>query len=250
MVFRHISILSGLLLTAAISVSSLASAVESDTTTQPAAANSAPIEQDPWESFNRSIYAFNDFVDIWFLRPVASGYRTVTPDFVDRSVSNVFRNIGDVLSLANTILQLKHERAAETTTRIIFNTIFGLGGIFDVATKWGIPRQREDFGQTLVYWGAPEGNYLMLPLLGPATVTDALGYIPDGFINPVNRLESPELFYASGVEIVDQRADLIPGENLIVGDKYVFIRNAYLQQRRHVINDGKVQPDPFLNDDF
>lgn len=94
---------------------------------------------------------------------------------------------------------------------LFFNTIFGLGGIFDVETKWGTPRQREDFGQTLVYWGAPEGNYLMLPLLGPATATDALGYIPDGFINPVNRPESPELFYASGVEIVGQRVDLIPG---------------------------------------
>lgn len=210
----------------------------------------APQVQDPWESFNRSIFQFNDAVDRWALRPVASGYRTVTPDFVDKAVTNVFKNVGDIVSLANTILQLKPERAAATTTRIMFNTIFGLGGIFDVATQWGIPRQREDFGQTLVYWGVPEGNYLMLPLLGPATVTDAIGYIPDGYVNPLNHLGEPQVYILSGLEVVDQRAAVIPAENLIVGDRYTFIRNAYLQQRRLVINDGKVESDPFLNDDF
>lgn len=214
------------------------------------AGDSAPQEQDPWESFNRSIFTFNDAVDRWALRPVASGYRTVTPDFVDKAVTNVFRNVGDVVSLANTILQLKPERAAATTTRIMFNTIFGLGGIFDIATQWGIPRQREDFGQTLVHWGLPEGNYLMLPLLGPATITDALGMLPDGYINPLNHLDEPQVYLLSGLEIVDQRADVIPGESLIVGDRYTFLRNAYLQQRRFVINDGKVESDPFLNDDF
>ncbi len=206
--------------------------------------------QDPWESFNRPVYRFNNFLDTWFLRPVASGYRKITPEVVDRSVTNFFRNVGDVVSLANAALQLKHRRAAQTASRLMFNTTFGVAGLFDVATGWGLPRQKEDFGQTLVFWGVPEGNYLMLPVLGPATVTDAIGAVPDGFINPVNMLGEPEVYFANFLEVVDQRADVIPGEHLIVGDEYIFIRNAYLQQRNYLINDGQVVNDPFLDDDF
>lgn len=207
-------------------------------------------EQDPWESFNRPIFRFNNFLDTWFLRPIAAGYRNVTPDAVDRSVSNVYNNIGDVVSLANSILQLKHKQAAVTASRLMFNSIFGLAGIFDVATDWGLPRQREDFGQTLVYWGVPEGNYLMLPFLGSATVTDAFGRIPDALIDPLNRLNEPGVYFATFGETVDQRAGVIPGEHLIVGDEYVFLRNAYLQQRNYLVNDGRVVSDPFLSDDF
>ena len=225
-------------------------AVDADPNAPPRDYSKQAHPQDPWESFNRPIFAFNNFLDTWVLRPVASGYRTVTPEVIDRSVTNFFRNISDVVTLANSILQLEHRKVAETTSRLMFNTIFGVAGLFDVATGWGLPRQKEDFGQTLVRWGVPEGNYLMLPVLGPATVTDALGAVPDGFINPMNQIGEPGVYFATVLEVVDQRADVIPGEHLVVGDDYIFIRNAYLQQRNYLVNDGQVDSDPFLDDDF
>lgn len=211
---------------------------------------SATHPKDPWESFNRKVYAFNEVLDDYLLKPIAKGYRAVTPSVVDKSITNFFNNIGDVANLGNSVLQLKHRKAAVSTARIVFNTVFGIGGLFDVATAWDLPREDEDFGQTLNYWGVPEGNYLMLPFLGPATVTDAIGKVPDNFMDPLTyAVSAPESYAFTGTKLIDVRADLIPAENLIVGDEYTFVRNAYLQRREFVINDGEVD-DPFADDDF
>ncbi|OZG73499.1 hypothetical protein BTA51_10815 [Hahella sp. CCB-MM4] len=205
---------------------------------------------DPWESFNRKVFSFNETLDQWIVKPVAKAYRFVTPGFVDRSVTNFFNNLSDVPNLANNILQLKGRESAITFSRLVYNTTFGIGGLFDIATEWDLPVQDEDFGQTLNYYGVPEGNYLVLPLFGPATVTDAIGRIPDSFVDPIGYIfESPEVYIATGTKMVDKRADLIPGEHLLTGDKYTALRNIYLQRREYLINDGKVE-DSFLDDDL
>ena len=205
---------------------------------------------DPWEGFNRKVFVFNDTLDQYVLKPVAKGYQFVTPNIVDTAITNFFNNLGDVVSLANSILQLKFHDAVTTAGRITFNTTFGIGGLIDVSTGFGLPAKNEDFGQTLNHWGVPQGNYLMLPLLGPATVSSAIGRVPDWLIDPADLLiESPETYYAFGLKQVDTRADLLAAENLAQGDRYTFLRSVYLQRRTFLINDGKVESDPFLDED-
>ncbi|BBP82843.1 hypothetical protein PHLH8_24850 [Pseudomonas sp. Pc102] len=132
----------------------------------PLAAGAA--ESDPWEGVNRVIFRFNDTLDTYALKPVAQGYQAVTPDFVEDGVHNVFSNVGDVGNLANDLLQAKFHDAGVDTGRLIFNTTFGLLGVFDVATRMGLQRNDEDFGQTLGAWGVGSGPYVVLPLLGRA----------------------------------------------------------------------------------
>lgn len=208
-------------------------------------------ETDPWEDWNRTVFGFNETVDEWFLRPVAVGYRTVMPGFADRAVTNVFDNLKEVRNFANSVLQLKLESAVVAAGRFTFNTVFGLAGIFDVATAFDLPARSEDFGQTLGYWGVGSGPYLMLPFLGPSNPRDLTGFGVDTFTLPSawDAIESPDRYYARGVQVVDMRADLIPAERFISGDRYVFVRNAYLQRREFQINDGQSQGDPFADGD-
>ncbi|WP_373875693.1 MlaA family lipoprotein [Pseudomonas mosselii] len=134
---------------------------------------------DPLESLNRRIYHFNYRFDQWVFLPVVDGYRYVTPSLVRTGVSNFFNNLGDVPNLFNSVLQLKPKRSAEITARLMFNTIIGVGGLWDPATKMGLPRQSEDFGQTLGFYGVPDGPYLMLPILGPSNLRDTTGLVVD-----------------------------------------------------------------------
>jgi len=204
---------------------------------------------DPWESFNRQVYTFNITLDRWILKPAAQGYRYIIPGVVDKAMTNFFHNFADVPHLANTILQLKGRESAITISRIVFNTTWGIGGLIDIASAWDLPVQKEDFGQTLNYYGLPEGNYLMLPIFGPSTVSEAIGRIPDAFFEPVSFLfHSPENYVLPIAEVVDTRADLIPAEGLLTGDKYAVLRNLYLQHRDYLIYDGEVE-DSFLEDD-
>ncbi len=204
---------------------------------------------DPWESFNRKIFVFNDTLDRWVFRPVAKGYRFITPGFVDKAITNFFHNFADVPHLANNIFQLKGRASAITFNRIVFNTTWGIGGLIDISSAWDLPVQDEDFGQTMNYYGAPEGNYLIIPIFGPATVSDAIGRIPDAFLDPVSFFfHSPENYILPITEVVDARADLIPAEGLLTGDKYTALRNLYLQRREYLINDGEVT-DSFLEDE-
>lgn len=201
-------------------------------------------ESDPWEGFNRPVFTFNDTIDTYALKPVAQGYQKVTPQFLEDGVHNVFSNIGDVGNLANNLLQGKVAAAGVDTSRLIFNTTFGLLGFFDVGTKMGLQRSDEDFGQTLGAWGLNSGPYLVLPLLGPSTVRDASGKIPDGFVEPYRYMSHvPTRNVIRVVDVVDTRASLLSAEKFISGDKYSFIRNAYLQMREFKVKDGEVEDD-------
>lgn len=149
------------------------------------AMSQAASEEDPWESFNRPIFRFNDTVDTYALKPIAQGYRAVTPQFLEDGVHNVFGNIGDVGNLANNLLQGKLHNAGVDTGRLIFNTTFGVLGFFDAAKHMGLQKSNEDFGQTLGVWGLESGPYLVIPFLGPSTVRDAAGRVPDSFLTPI-----------------------------------------------------------------
>lgn len=207
--------------------------------------------QDPYENWNRKVYRFNDTIDRWALKPVAKTYRTVVPDFADRAITNFFNNLSEIRNFTNSVLQLKGESAVVAFGRFTYNTVFGLGGLFDVATAFDLPERPEDFGQTLGYWGAGSGPYLMLPFLGPSSPRHLTGLGADGFAFPSawDEVHSPETYYARGLQVVDKRADLIPAEGFISGDAYTFVRNAFLQRREFLINDGKVTKDPFASDD-
>jgi phospholipid-binding lipoprotein MlaA len=208
------------------------------------AMSQAASEDDPWEGFNRPIFRFNDTVDTYALKPIAQGYRAVTPQFVEDGVHNVFGNIGDVGNLANNLLQGKLHNAGVDTSRLIFNTTFGLLGFFDVAKHMGLRKSDEDFGQTLGVWGLDSGPYLVIPFLGPSTVRDAAGRVPDSFLQPYPYMDHvPTRNVTMGVEVIDTRANLLQAERLISGDKYIFIRNAYLQSREFKVKDGEVEDD-------
>ncbi|MFQ6571771.1 MlaA family lipoprotein [Pseudomonas sp. UM16] len=210
----------------------------------PLGAAQAATEEDPWESINRPIFTFNDTVDTYALKPLAKGYQAVTPQFLEDGIHNMFLNLGDVTNLANNILQLKPHAAGVDTARLIVNTTFGLGGFFDVGTKMGLQRNDEDFGQTLGYWGVGSGPYVMLPLLGPSTVRDAVAKYPDTYTEPYRYIDHvPTRNSAIAVDVVDTRASLLSAEKLIRGDKYTFIRNAYLQNREFKVKDGEVVDD-------
>ncbi|TNE72818.1 MAG: VacJ family lipoprotein [Gammaproteobacteria bacterium] len=205
--------------------------------------------KDPYEGWNRKVFSFNETIDRWFLKPVAQTYRAITPGFVDRAVTNFFNNLQEVRNFTNSVLQLKGESAVVAAGRFTYNTVFGLGGLIDVATAFDLPERPEDFGQTLGHWGVGSGPYLMMPFLGPATPRYFSGLATDGFVFPSlwDNVDSPENWYARGVQIVDKRADLIPAEGFISGDSYIFVRNAFLQRREFLINDGKVVEDPFAS---
>lgn len=206
---------------------------------------------DPWEGFNRSIFSFNETVDNYLLRPVAVGYKKITPQILDKGITNFFGNLADVVSISNSLFQAKGGQAAELTTRVMFNTTFGIFGFFDVSTSFGLVKTKEDFGQTLAVWGVGSGPYLILPFLGPSNIRDGSGRVVDIFLDPqYYQSDSFSLFVAKkAVWLVDARADLLASENLIMGDKYTFIRNAYIQHREFLIKDGEVD-DPFSGDDF
>ncbi|WP_421547604.1 MlaA family lipoprotein [Pseudomonas sp. QD4] len=201
-------------------------------------------EDDPWESINRPIFTFNDKLDTYALKPLAQGYQAITPQFLEDGIHNFFRNIGDVGNLANDLLQVKPRAAGVDTARLLMNTTLGLAGFFDVGTKMGLQRNDEDFGQTLGYWGMPSGPYVMLPFFGPSTVRDAPAKYVDSYTEPYRYMNDiPARNMAIGLDIIDTRASLLSAEKLINGDKYTFIRNAYLQNREFKVKDGQVEDD-------
>ena len=209
----------------------------------------AASEADPWEGFNRAMFAFNETLDKYFLKPVAQGYDYITPAPVRTGIGNFFNNIGEIPTVANDLLQGKFKQAGMDSTRFLVNTTVGIAGLMDIGSRIGLDRHDEDFGQTLGYWGMGSGPYLMLPLLGPSTIRDSAGLVPDYFISPYNNIEDDSVRYGlRGLQIVDIRASLLEAEKLIAGDRYSFFREAYLQRREFLVRDGAM-PDDFGADD-
>ena len=210
-----------------------------------------PSPRDPWEPFNRSVFEFNEGLDKYLLKPVVAAYRFILPEIVREGIYNFFSNYSDIYTALQNLLQGKPDLAFNDLMRVAVNTIFGLGGLMDVATPGGLPKHKEDWGQTFGVWGVPSGPYLVLPFFGPSTIRDTFGtaadletdylfkYIPDvGLRNSITGLRvinARNTFYEAG--------DLLDGAAL---DKYSFIRDAYLQRREYQINEGRNDEEPLM----
>lgn len=206
----------------------------------PATANRVP--QDPFESMNRAVYAVNDTVDTYVLRPVAKAYADYIHEGIRGVFSNMYGNVADVWTAFNQLLQGKPIEAIGDLSRFVINSSFGFLGVADVASAMGFEKHREDFGQTLGVWGLGSGPYLVLPFFGPSSVRDSTGFAFDYAADPIPRIGDIAVRNsASVVRAVDTRANLLPAEKLLDGaalDKYSFIRDAFLQRRRNLIYDG------------
>jgi len=208
-----------------------------------------PSREDPFEPSNRVMYQVSDAIDTAVVKPVAQAYVDVVPQPIRAGVSNFFNNIDDLVSAVNDLLQGKLDKFGDDLGRVVLNTGFGLGGIFDLASMIGIERGNEDFGQTFGVWGFPQGPYLYVPLFGPTTVRDGTGTVvriavggPVGYIPNVAVRNS-----LYGIGAVDLRAQALETSSMIdtaALDRYLFIRNAYLQRRRYLLYDGKPPPEP------
>jgi len=197
---------------------------------------------DPLEPINRAIFEFNEVVDDNILEPVAKGYKYVTPDPVEKGISNFFSNLGEINTIANDLLQLKFQQAAKDSLRFVVNSTIGVLGIFDVATPLGLSKNKEDFGQTLGFWGVPNGPYLVLPFLGPSSFRDAPGTFVDYEMSPMEQLHHEERQTLRLINIVETRAKLLRATKILdaaAKDKYIFIRESYLQKRESLVRDGE-----------
>ena len=202
----------------------------------------SPDERDPLESFNRSMYQFNDAFDRSIARPVAETYHEYMPGFVQNGVTNFFSNLDDVLVVANDVLQLKLVQAVQDFARLIVNSVVGLLGFFDVDTHFGLPKHHEDFGQTLATWGVGNGPYIVLPFLGPSTLRDTVGIGADWQIDPVMQVDDTASRWGLiALRGLDKRVSLLEATKAMERsgiDPYVFMRDAYYQYRLNQIYDG------------
>ena len=206
--------------------------------------NTYASDDDPLEPMNRAIFEFNEIVDDNVLKPIAKGYKYVTPDPVEVGISNFFSNLGEIGTITNDLLQLKFAQAGRDTMRFFLNSTLGIFGIFDVATPLGLSKNKEDFGQTLGFWGVPDGPYLVLPFLGPSSFRDGPSMIVDFELSPVEQLHHEERQVLQTLDIVDTRARLLRATKILdtaAKDKYIFIRESYLQKRESQVNDGNVK---------
>lgn len=195
---------------------------------------------DPLEGFNRAMFSFNEGVDNALLKPVATGYKTVVPEPARDCVSNVFSNINDIFVGVNSLLQGKVVDAASDACRVLVNTTVGLFGCFDVASKMGLEKHNRDFGQTFGKWGVASGPYLVLPFLGPSNFRDGVGTLVYTSLDPVWANHVPTRNVAYSLRAVNRRAELLDAGNVLEEaalDKYSFVRDAYMQRRRSMIED-------------
>jgi phospholipid-binding lipoprotein MlaA len=212
--------------------------------------NGKPDPSDRFERFNRSVYKFNTVLDHAILRPTARAYVRVVPQPVRTGVSNVISNLAYPVTLVNNFLQGKVHDGMTDAARLLVNSTIGIGGVFDPASGMGLERHQEDFGQTMGWWGMHSGPYLMLPLLGPSTVRDAVGLVPDYLL--LHEIETVHLFNNNeyvqwslfAVGAVDRRTQLLDQDPILdrTYDPYAFLRSAYLQRRDYLIHDGVSSP--------
>jgi len=209
--------------------------------------------RDPLEGFNRGVYRFNSAADRGVLRPVARAWKAVVPAPVRRGLSNFIGNLGYPVVIVNDFLQGKVQDGGDDVARLLMNTVFGLG-FFDPASRAGLGKHDEDFGQTLGKWGVPAGPYLMLPLLGPSTLRDAPARVPDEYSDARHYLTDPYLRWGLWTaDKVEARAGLLDTDKVLDStyDPYAFVRNAWLQRREYQVRDGNVdEPAPDLGDDM
>lgn len=204
--------------------------------------------RDPLEPYNRAVFHFNMDFDKAFVQPIAKGYQKATPEPVDRGITNFFHNLTDVTSAVNNVLQFKMSRAGSDVGRLFINSTVGVLGFVDVASNVGLPSYKEDFGQTLGYWGLEPGAYLVTPFLGPSTMRDALGMGGDMVSDPLVSLRKHQVYWGLvGVRVIDRRADLLTATQIVEDaamDPYSFVRDAYLQRRQNLVHDGNPPTDP------
>ena len=200
------------------------------------------VTRDPFESFNRKVFEFNDAVDRVTLKPAAQAYQTVVPQPVRSCISNIMYNLTVPTTALNNLLQGKIQLACEDTIRFVVNHFFGFAGCLDIASEMGLKKNYEDFGQTLATWGVPSGPYLVLPILGPSTLRDALTDNDFANIDASHKIgDSRERNIFRTVQAINSRANVLKAESVvndIALDKYSFIRDAFLQRRRNAIYDG------------
>lgn len=203
--------------------------------------------KDPLEGLNRGIYKFNDVADKAVVKPIAGAYKGAIPGTVRTGVNNFFSNLGEIVTVINDLLQFKFDKAMTDAGRFAINTTFGIGGLIDWASQDGIEERQEDFGQTLAYWGWKDSAYLVLPLLGPSTLRDTGGLVVDSAVfDPVYYVDHiPTRNQLLITKAIDRRAQYLPGSDLLdeaALDPYIFMRDAYLQRRDHLVSDGEGTP--------
>ena len=207
-----------------------------------------PDQNDPWSGWNRGTQKFNDNLDKAVLKPMAKGYQWITPEFVSKGITNFFSNINDVGVTINDLLQFKLTQSSMDAGRFLVNTTAGVGGFIDVATMIDLPKHKEDFGQTLGYWGIPSGPYLVLPFFGPSSPRDTFGLVGDALFNPLTYVSvfggavgNAASAGSRVLDVTDQRANLMTTEKIVneaAIDRYDFIKNSYEQHRDYYIHDG------------
>ena len=204
---------------------------------------------DPFEDLNRDIFVFNEKLDEKILKPTALVYRKVTPQFARTGVTNFFNNLEEIDTTINQVLQGEIKYAFNDAGRFVINTTIGLFGLIDVASKMGLERHQEDFGQTLGVWGISSGPYIMLPFLGPSNPRDLLSRPISSFLSGTFAMEDNDVkFTLVGIDALETRERLLDAETLIIGDKYMFVKDAYVQSREYEINNGSTKDDVFLED--
>jgi phospholipid-binding lipoprotein MlaA len=213
--------------------------------------NSQRSPQDPWESWNRGVYKFNDKLDRAVAKPVARAYVKVVPQPIRTGVTNFFANLETPTVMVNDALQGKFVAAANDLGRFALNTTLGLAGILDPASSAGLQRNNEDFGQTLGKWGVHSGPFVELPLLGPSDLRDGPARLVDTYTNPRQYIKNTWIKYGLYLpDLTDRRAALLPLDETLqhTYDPYAFVRDAYLQRRAYLVSDGKVTEEPLMED--
>ena len=204
---------------------------------------------DPFEDLNRDIFIFNEKLDEKLLKPAALTYRKVTPQFARTGVTNFFNNLEEIDTTINQVLQGEIKYAFNDAGRFVINTTVGLFGLIDVASKMGLEKHEEDFGQTLGVWGFDSGPYIMIPFLGPSNPRDLLSRPISSFLSGTFAMEDNDVkITLLGIDALETRERLLDAETLIIGDKYIFVKDAYIQSREYEINNGSTEDDEFLDD--
>ena len=208
-------------------------------------------ETDPLKNLNQKTHNLNQSLDLQVASPVARFYKRITPDFIEIGVTNFTQNVEDLSIGVNNILQGKIKSGFSDLGRFTLNSTIGIAGFLDIASDMGLEKHDEDFGQTLAVWGVPDGPYLDLPVLGPSTMRDTLAMIPDAFLTPLWLIDHDRTSYSlTAIDLIDTRARYLGLESVVIGDEYLFYRDAYLQSRQFEIKDGEIEDDFDDFDDF